>query len=112
RAGEGAAGGGQAGVGRDRSYGAGGPQLQVRPERRIGELLSGPPLHGRMSVRKRHPLFVPAKGSGERRKGSASQRPPYPGNDFELARFVSFGTALHLDNTFLENDYPQLSCLA
>jgi hypothetical protein len=23
-----------------------------------------------------------------------------------------FGIALHLDNTFSENDYPQLSCLA
>jgi hypothetical protein len=36
------------------------------------------------------------------------------GNDFEPVSFciVSGPPALHLDNTFLENDYPQLSCLA
>jgi hypothetical protein len=33
----------------------------------------------------------------------------YLGNDFELASFcIVSGPALHLDNTFLENDYPQL----
>ena len=37
----------------------------------------------------------------------------YLGNDFELASFcIGSGPALHLDNTFLKNDDPQLSCLA
>jgi len=40
-------------------------------------------------------------------------QPLYLANDFELASFcIVSGPALHLDNTFLENDYPQLSCLA
>jgi hypothetical protein len=40
-------------------------------------------------------------------------QPLYLGNDFELAQFcIVSGLALHLDNTFLENDDPQLSCLA
>ena len=40
-------------------------------------------------------------------------RPLYLGNDFKLASFcIVSGPALHLDNTFLENNYPQLFCLA
>jgi hypothetical protein len=40
-------------------------------------------------------------------------QPLYLGNNFELASFcIVSGPELHLDNTFLENDYPQLSCLA
>jgi len=39
-------------------------------------------------------------------------QPLYLGNPFEIASFCAFRLALHLDNTFLENDYPPLSCLA
>jgi hypothetical protein len=38
--------------------------------------------------------------------------PLYLGSDSNFHRFVSFWIALHLDNTFSENDYRQLSCLA
>jgi len=39
-------------------------------------------------------------------------QPLYLGNPFEIASFCTFRPALHLHNTFLENDAPQLSCLA
>jgi hypothetical protein len=52
-------------------------------------------------------------GAGDEQVWRHAAQPLYLGNDFELASFcIVSGPALHLDNTFLENDYPQLSCLA
>jgi len=42
-------------------------------------------------------------------------RPPDRSTSAVIRIFIvlyHFGLALHLDNTFLENDYCQLSCLA
>jgi hypothetical protein len=39
-------------------------------------------------------------------------QPLYLGNDFSIVLHRFRTPALHLDNTLVGNDYPQLSCLA